>query len=478
MYSLLFLSLVSAILSLALTPLVRAYALNRRWLDTPDGVRKTHDHAIPRLGGVAIASAYALSFLIWLLTPLHAGYILEDNLPFILRLLPAAILILSLGLIDDIFSLRPWQKLAGQAAIATLAFALGLRVTTLAGYAIGGEVSFVVTVFWLLLCTNAFNLIDGMDGLAAGVALFATLTILVMSLLQDNVPLALATAPLAGALLGFLRYNAPPASIFLGDSGSLLVGFLLGSYAIVWSQKCATLLGLTAPVMAFAVPFIDVAIAIARRFLRGQPIFGADHGHIHHRLLDRGLSRGRAILLLYAAGALAATFSLLQTVFTNKAAGVVTVMFCALVWFGVQSLGYVEFRATGRLLRTGSIRAFVSSQIRAESLANQLSACPDIDSCWSVVEQQIRLNGFETVEASISGRRFGAPPTVSRLWSVHLPLLGYGSLTLYRAPGDSLRSLVLSEFCDKLQSACLQRLDQIASEPAVDSEPQAANPAA
>ena len=273
MYSLLFLSLISALLSLALTPLVRAYALHRHWLDSPDGVRKTHPFAIPRLGGVAIATAYVASFAIWLLTPLHAGYILEDNLPFILRLLPAAILILAVGLVDDLYSLRPWQKLIGQTAIATLAFSLGLRVTTLAGYEIGGLTSFAVTVFWLLLCTNAFNLIDGMDGLAAGVALFATLTILVMSLLQDDVPLALATAPLAGALLGFLRYNVPPASIFLGDSGSLLVGFLLGSYAIVWSQKCATLLGLTAPVMAFCRP-------VSRRRSRRCPPIPSRATHI------------------------------------------------------------------------------------------------------------------------------------------------------------------------------------------------------
>ena len=478
MYSLLFLSLVSAFLSLLLTPVIRTLALRRRWLDLPDGIRKNHLSAIPRLGGVAIAAAYALSFAIWLLTPLHAGYILEDNLPFILGLLPAPCLILILGIADDIRPVQPWKKLAGQTVVAALAFALGLRITTLAGHEVGGIVSFAVTVFWLLLCMNAFNLIDGMDGLAPGIAIFATMTILFMAVLQDNVPLALATAPLAGALLGFLRYNAPPASIFLGDSGSLLTGFLLGSYAIVWSQKCATLLGLTAPVMAFAVPLLDVALAVARRFLRGTPIFGADRGHIHHRLLDSGLSRTRAILLLYAAGALAATFSLLQTVFTNRAAGVITVMFCALVWFGVQSLGYIEFRATGKLLRSGSFRRFVSAQIRAESLNAHLQACRDLDSCWTVVEQQAHLNGFQCAEAIMLGRAFGQPPVSSRFWSVQIPLPGFGALTLYRAPGDSFRDFVLSDFCDILQSSLTLRLEQLSNQPPLNAEPETSSPAA
>jgi UDP-GlcNAc:undecaprenyl-phosphate GlcNAc-1-phosphate transferase len=478
MYSLLFLTLLAAVLSLALTPVIRALALRRQWVDLPDGVRKNHPSAIPRLGGVAIAAAYAAAFAIWLLTPLHAGYILADNFTLILGLLPAPCLILILGIADDIRPLQPWKKLAGQTIISVLAFALGLRITTLAGHEVGGIASFAVTVFWLLLCMNAFNLIDGMDGLASGIAFFATLTILVMALLQDNVPLALATAPLAGALLGFLRYNAPPASIFLGDSGSLLTGFLLGAYAIVWSQKCATLLGLTAPVMAFAVPILDVALAVARRFLRGTPIFGADRGHIHHRLLDSGISRGRAVLLLYAAGALAATFSLLQTVFTNRAAGVITVMFCALVWFGVQSLGYVEFRATGKLLRSGSLRRFVSAQIRAESIKANLAGCRDLDSCWTAIEQQARLNGFQCAEASLLGRSFGQPPVASRFWSVQIPLPGFGALTLYRAPGDSLRDLVLSEYCDLLQSTLTLRLEQLSDQPPMDAEPQASSPAA
>src|SRR6201999_2943513 len=128
------------------------------------------------------------------------------------------------------------------------------------------------------------NLIDGIDGLATGVGFFATVTMALAALMQGNITLAIAVVPLAGALLGFLRYNFNPASIFLGDSGSLLVGFLLGSFGILWSQKAATILGITAPMMAMAIPLLDTGLAIVRRFLRNRPIFEGDRGHIHHRL--------------------------------------------------------------------------------------------------------------------------------------------------------------------------------------------------
>ena len=150
-----------------------------------------------------------------------------------------------------------------------------------------------LTLLWLVACMNAFNLIDGVDGLASGLGLFATVTTFVAALLQKNVPLALATIPLAGALLGFLRYNFNPASIFLGDSGSLLIGFLLGCFGVIWSQKSATFLGMTAPLMTLAIPLLDVCLSVVRRYMRHEPLFKADRGHIHHRLLDRGFTPRR-----------------------------------------------------------------------------------------------------------------------------------------------------------------------------------------
>src|SRR5215469_8726482 len=286
--------------SLVLTPYVRDAAVKFNLVDRPDSARKIHAQPIPRVGGVAIAIAYVLAFGLILVLPYRGlSFNIHTVVPRALGLLPAAGLVFFIGLVDDIRGLKPWQKLIGQVVAALLAFWAGVRIDFLQWHQLHFWISLPVTVLWLIGCANAFNLIDGLDGLAAGVGLFATVTTLLAGLINHNLPLVLVTAPLAGCLLGFLRYNFNPASIFLGDSGSLLIGFLLGCYGAMWSQKSATLIGLTAPMMAMAIPLMDVALSIVRRFLRNQPIFGADRGHIHHRLLEKGLTPRRAALFLY-----------------------------------------------------------------------------------------------------------------------------------------------------------------------------------
>ena len=197
------------------------------------------------------------------------------------------------GLVDDFWGLKPWQKVIGQLVGASLAWWAGVRITGVSGNEIGPIWGFGITVGWLLVCTNAFNLVDGLDGLAAGVGLFATLTIFVSAMIQGNQPLMFATLPLAGCLLGFLCFNFNPATVFLGDCGSLLIGFLLGCFGAIWANKSVTLFSLTAPLMALSLPLIDVLLCIIRRWLRNQPIFSADRGHIHHRLLIADSARGR-----------------------------------------------------------------------------------------------------------------------------------------------------------------------------------------
>ena len=149
---------------------------------------------------------------------------------------------------------------------AGAAYWAGIHIQGFAGYGTGAWWNLPVTIIWLVACTNAINLIDGVDGLATGIGLFATCTTLIAALLQHNTALAIATVPLAGCLLGFIRYNFNPATIFLGDCGSLFIGFLLGCYAVVWSQKAATILGMTAPLMALSIPLLDMTVAIARRY--------------------------------------------------------------------------------------------------------------------------------------------------------------------------------------------------------------------
>jgi UDP-GlcNAc:undecaprenyl-phosphate GlcNAc-1-phosphate transferase len=225
-------------------------------------------------------------------------------------------------------------------------------------------------------------------------------------LLHGDVGLVMVTAPLAGALFGFLRYNVNPASIFLGDCGSLWVGFMLGCYGVIWSQKSATVLGITAPMMALSVPLLDTALSIARRYLRRQPIFGADHGHIHHRLLERGLTPRRVVFLLYAATAVAACLSLLQSVAWNGAGGLIVALFGAAVWIGIQYLGYKEFGIAARLLRQNSFRATIQSNLSLHGYEESLRSAASAEECWRAVRTGCGEFGFSHVALRLAGRSF------------------------------------------------------------------------
>jgi UDP-GlcNAc:undecaprenyl-phosphate GlcNAc-1-phosphate transferase len=270
MNSLIWLGCVSFALSLILTPIFRDIFRSYGVVDAPDGGRKLHKYPVPRVGGIAIACSYVGCFFV---VPLLSKNPFEDKLSLVWNVLPAFGVIFAVGVIDDLFGLKPWQKLIGQLAAAGLAYWAGVRIVDVVGFHSASWWSMPVTILWLLTTTNAFNLVDGMDGLAAGVGLFATLTIFLAAVLHGNTPLALATFPLAGCLLGFLCYNFNPATIFLGDSGSLLIGFLLGCFGVIWTQKSATFLGMAAPLMALSIPLLDVGLAIVRRALKRQPIF-------------------------------------------------------------------------------------------------------------------------------------------------------------------------------------------------------------
>jgi UDP-GlcNAc:undecaprenyl-phosphate GlcNAc-1-phosphate transferase len=242
---------ISIILALILTPLVRDRIGKLGFLDHPDGGRKLHAGPVPRVGGIAIALSYVATFAIALALPFNYGHVLHKALPDILRLTMVAAVIFFTGVVDDLVGLKAKQKLLGIGGASMLAYWAGIRVNihSLNHLPEWPWLGFAITVLWLVGCTNAFNLIDGMDGLAAGVGLVAAITMLVAALTQCNLPLALATMPLVGCLLGFLRYNFNPASVFLGDSGSLLIGFLMGCYGALWSEKSVTFVAMTVPVL-------------------------------------------------------------------------------------------------------------------------------------------------------------------------------------------------------------------------------------
>jgi len=403
-------------------------------VDQPDQHRKIHSAPIPRVGGVAIFAAVIGAYGLLLMARLAAGAIVWDGLPLVLRLLPALAIIFGIGLIDDIISVSPWIKLAAEVIAAISAWFGGIHVGVVADHSFSGVISFVVTLLWIVACTNAINLIDGVDGLAAGVSLFAAVTMLIAALLNHNIPMALAVVPLVGALLGFLRFNFNPASIFLGDCGSLAIGFLLGCYGAVWSQKSSTLLGMTAPLLVLAVPLLDVCLAILRRFITGQPIFTADRAHIHHKLLLKGFTPRQLVLFIYGICGIGAASSLLLTVYHDRYSGFVIVLVCLAAWLGLQHLGYSEFSVARRLVLGGSFRTVLSAQLALEAFEREVHADLTLRQCWELLCLTCPKFGFSGVDFELDDvkHKWG----ISTGWHARIDFPGHGYISVWRESGN------------------------------------------
>jgi len=281
---------LSFFFGIGLTWLIRNLAIRWKLYDKPEG-RKIHSQPIPRLGGIAVMIAFAIPLLglaLWD-NDIADAFFAERGL--VISLLAGGGLIAALGIHDDLKGARALTKLIGQITAAMLVFHAGVQIDAVSipfmGHVTLGVWSFPVTLFWIVLVTNAINLIDGLDGLAAGVTVLAGTTLFVMSLVEGNVVGALLLISLVGATLGFLRFNWNPASIFLGDTGSLFLGFILALTSTHTSQKSFTLFSIVAAFVALALPIFDLSMAVIRRYLTGRPVFGADQYHVHHILLRK-----------------------------------------------------------------------------------------------------------------------------------------------------------------------------------------------
>ena len=455
MFLILTLGLLSVVLSLIATPLVRDSIGKIGFLDHPDGGRKLHVKAVPRVGGIAIVLAYVSTYAIALALPFSYTFVLHRALPQILQLSLIAGVVFLTGVLDDMIGLSARQKLIGLGGAAMLAYAVGIRVDIhlFHGLPSWPWLGFAVTVLWLVGCANAFNLIDGMDGLAAGVGLVSTMTMLLAALTQGNLPLALATLPLAGCLLGFLKYNFNPASVFLGDSGSLLIGFLLGCYGALWSEKSVTLIALTAPLLAVSIPLLDVVLSVLRRFLRNKPIFEPDRGHIHHKLLERGFTTRRAVLTIYAFCGLVAVMSLLVSAVHNRFSGLIVLLFCGLAWIGIRHLDYREFATAGRLFLGGKFRRIIDAETRLSNFESSLAKALNVDECWNRIRQGSRDFGFQGARMSIHGSVF--EDILSRhakpLWQLRIPLPGGEYVNFYSDFSVELDPVILNQFVCAVQ---------------------------
>ncbi len=334
--------------SLLSTGRVMAWANRKGWVDKPDSSRKLHAVPIPRIGGVALylSILFSIGCLCLFRTTVAASFRLQ--LGSVIKLLGLSGMMVLVGLWDDLKTLKPWTKFSAQAVIAFAAWVLGFRILwswSAEGTVLSlGLLSLPVTILWIVGITNAFNLIDGMDGLASGAALFATAAMLVPSLYEGQLLSPLMLLALAGSIIGFLKFNFSPASIFLGDSGSFLLGSMLSLLAVEYSYKSTTAFAIGVPIVAVGLPVIDTGMVVFRRFLNGKPIFLGDRRHIHHILIERGLKPRNAVILLYGVCGLFGLFSLLFFNPSGRNIGIIFVFLGTCICLGIQQLHCAEFK--------------------------------------------------------------------------------------------------------------------------------------
>lgn len=292
---------VGFVVAFGSTPIVKSYAQKLGAIDTPGEERRIHNHPIPRMGGMAIFLGFLVSVVLF-----------ADITTQVQGILIGTIIIVATGVVDDIVSLRYWIKLLAQIVAAAVAVAHGVVIQVLSNPNVFSEnanifigiLAVPVTILWIVGVTNAVNLIDGLDGLACGVSTISSATMLVVAIMVAEPNVAVILAALMGGCIGFIPYNLNPAKIFMGDTGALLLGYLLATVSILGLFKFYAVITFLVPILALALPLFDTAFAIIRRLLKGQNPMTPDRGHLHHRLIDHGLSQKQAVAVLYSLSAM------------------------------------------------------------------------------------------------------------------------------------------------------------------------------
>jgi UDP-GlcNAc:undecaprenyl-phosphate GlcNAc-1-phosphate transferase len=458
----------SVVFSFVLTRYLRDWATTRGWVAAPGQGRHLHNRPLPSLGGVAIFLTFLISIGVaalvsWWNPRLSFGISPKE----LLTILLPAFLIFLLGLYDDLHPVGPYFKFAVQLLAAIMLYVGGLRILAIpvlfSEHSLPWFLGLPFTILWVLGITNAFNLIDGLDGLAAGSALFSTMVVFVAALLSHSSFVSLMTLALAGAILGFLRFNFNPATIFLGDCGSLFIGFTLSALALLGMQKSPTIVAVAIPVVSFGLPILETSLSVVRRLISGRPVFTADKEHIHHKLLQRGLSHRQVVIILYGASAVFAMLSLFLLWPTGSTLGLVLAVVGIGVWMGVQNLNYLEFGELRRVAqRTLEQRVIFVNNLAIRRAAEELKVASDYEQLCRILKSAFESNDFDAFELRLlrpadelaelhglqivaleephfSWRRTGARVVVhpNPAWSLTLDLVGAnnrrrGSLTIYR----------------------------------------------
>jgi UDP-GlcNAc:undecaprenyl-phosphate GlcNAc-1-phosphate transferase len=403
--------------------------MGRGWVAPPIQDRDLHEIPLPRLGGIPIFLSFLISITVALLAGLRfPALAVGPSIKTLLTILVPGTLIFLLGIYDDIHSVGPYTKFVVQAVAAIMLFAGGLRILDLpvlfGARHLAWPIGLPITVLWVIGITNAFNLIDGLDGLAAGSALFSTLVVFVVAIFNGSSLVSLLTIALAGAILGFLRFNFNPATIFLGDCGSLFIGFMLSALALVGSEKAPTVIAVAIPLVSFGLPILETTISVMRRLISGRPLFTADREHIHHKLLQRGMTHRQVVIVLYGVSAIFALLSLFLLWPSGSSLGLVLAVLGTGMWVGVQHLGYLEFGELARVAqRTLGQRQIFINDLAIRRATEDLKGTSDYVQVCRILEAAFSTNDFDGFELEVKTEA-EEPPT--------------GDTRLRGRPGESL----------------------------------------
>jgi UDP-GlcNAc:undecaprenyl-phosphate GlcNAc-1-phosphate transferase len=443
-------------LALVITPLVILGAAKLKLFDSP-GARRLHQHPVPRLGGVAVyASAAAVVALLFAVTEtlfISAGAWGDESIRFLLGAIIGSAILFLVGLIDDVRGVSPAAKALAQVAAATIAWYYGAQFDSIAlGFGEGIHLGFFalpIFLIWVVGVTNAVNFIDGLNGLAGGIGVVGFTAISVAGLALGNRFVILPCVAMAGALIGFLRYNYPKGRIFLGDSGSLSVGFLLAIFSLKASINAFGAVLVVLPLLSMFVPLMDGLLAIVRRWLRHVPLAGADARHIHHRLLAIGISQERTALILWGLGASMALFGLLLALTAPYVVSSIALLglFAAtvLLIYGTNLLSYHELSVAGEVLMSAPARArrVISDQILALDLTALIHNAESTDEVATILGSAGAQFGFLAMQLSggdiTANERTDELAVGSWAWRLDYPIRLGGK--------DSIPSYVLSIWC-------------------------------
>jgi len=402
---------VAAVTAWAVTPLARWLAFRIGIVDQP-GIRKVHREPIPYLGGLAILVALLASLAATMLLAQDAASSVTRLSPQVLAMLGGAAAMFVIGLVDDLTGMRARHKLFAQLAVAGWMYAAGIRIDSIplgTDWSIElGMLSLPVTLLWIAGVTNAINLIDGLDGLASGIGAIAAGAIAYVAHDAGNLPVAITMLALCGSLLGFLGHNHHPARIFLGDSGSLLIGFLLATSAVATGSKNGASLGILGPFLALGLPILDMCFAMLRRAIERRGIFSADRSHVHHRLMALGYAHARTVHILWAvSGALTVLgLSLLNSGSTDAQRIIAVLLVLCLYVIFFRAIGAVRIRDSLIAVHAAALRSKVVREHQAmhDELQLYFREAKSIDQWWSALVLAAERLGLQKLDLSAPRR--------------------------------------------------------------------------